>query len=594
VGLDNARAYQRLEEAAQALRQTETRLLHQEKQVRLHTDELARANRTLQENDERLRLAKEKAEDATRQKSEFLANMSHEMRTPLAGVIGMLGFALRDLRLQERTRAQILRGQANAQSLLAIINDLLDFSKIEAGKLSIENIDFALVPAIENVASLFEEQAAARSVGFSIEFGPGLPTFVVGDPTRLRQVLVNLVGNAFKFTRSGEVKVVVDRVEPPDDGNDLGAGVGGVNLIRFTVQDSGIGIAPEAMPRLFQKFEQADATTTRRYGGTGLGLAICRQLVDLMDGEIGVDSTPGVGSTFRVLLPLPDGVAPPMQRPVEQAPHTHQLRVLCAEDFPTNQIIIRMMLEDLGHQVDIAANGLLAVQACARTRYDLILMDGRMPEMDGASATRLIRAGGPSDAPVLDQELMIVALTANASEEDRSRYLGAGMDDFLTKPIDEAMLHMQLARAIERQLQRGFLLPKMPDGGAEPHHAAAPPTTLELDAMFGVTSGALVAPAEHPGRRAGDLKRRIRSAFSADVAGRLEELEKAMDQRDGDVAGRLLHGLKGSAAYLDEIELHLLSSELEAAADRADWSLLLQCMPRLRQLLELAAATHPA
>ncbi|HEV7815844.1 MAG TPA: two-component regulator propeller domain-containing protein, partial [Janthinobacterium sp.] len=200
VGLDNARAYQRLEEAMQALRQTQARLLQQEKQVRLHTDELALANRALQDNDERLRLAKQKAEDATRQKSEFLANMSHEMRTPLAGVIGMLGFALRDAQLQDSTRAQILRGQANAQSLLSIINDLLDFSKIEAGKLSIENIDFALGSAIENVVSLFEEQAAAYGIDFRVEFGPDLPPFVVGDPTRLRQVLVNLVGNAFKFT----------------------------------------------------------------------------------------------------------------------------------------------------------------------------------------------------------------------------------------------------------------------------------------------------------------------------------------------------------------------------------------------------------
>jgi signal transduction histidine kinase/ligand-binding sensor domain-containing protein/HPt (histidine-containing phosphotransfer) domain-containing protein len=581
VGLDNARAYQRLEEAMQALRQTQAQLLLQEKQVRLHTDELALANRALQENDERLRLAKQKAEDATRQKSEFLANMSHEMRTPLAGVIGMLGFALRDAQLQDSTRAQILRGQANAQSLLSIINDLLDFSKIEAGKLSIENIDFALGSAIENVVSLFEEQAAARSVDFSIEFGADLPPFVVGDPTRLRQVLVNLVGNAFKFTQSGSVKVSVERVGTAHhDGR-------GVNLIGFTVSDSGIGIEPDEMPRLFQKFEQADTTTTRRYGGTGLGLAICRQLVDLMDGEITADSTPGVGSVFRVVLPLPDGVAPPLVRQVPRAPHSHQLRVLCAEDFPTNQIIIRMMLEDLGHRVDIAVNGALAVTACAKVRYDLILMDGRMPEMDGATATRLIRAGGPPEAPVADQELMIIALTANASEEDRSRYLAAGMDDFLTKPIDEGALHFQLGRAIDRQLQRGFMLPLMPGrSGINTPTAGTGPSTAELDAMFGVVSGAvpLVSP-PNPGRRSTDLKRRIRSAFSGDIAARLSELDRAVAARDNDTAGRLLHGIKGSAAYLDEMELHLLCSELEETADRGEWALLLGAMPQLRQLL---------
>ncbi|MDC8757586.1 two-component regulator propeller domain-containing protein [Janthinobacterium fluminis] len=544
-------------------------LQQQEKRVRLQSGELALANRALQDNDERLRQAKQKAEDATRQKSEFLANMSHEMRTPLAGVIGMLGFALRDQQLQEGTRAQILRGQANAQSLLAIINDLLDFSKIEAGKLSIENIDFALGAAIENVVSLFEEQAAARSVGFTIDFAPDLPTFVVGDPTRLRQVLVNLVGNAFKFTQSGAVGVRVERA-----GSAPGPRGRGVNLIRFSVRDSGIGIEQEALPRLFQQFEQADSTTTRRYGGTGLGLAICRQLVELMDGQISAESAPGVGSTFSFVVPLADGVAPPLLPQVARAPHSHQLRVLCAEDFPTNQIIIRVLLEDLGHRVDVVVNGALAVAACARTRYDLILMDGRMPEMDGASATRLIRAGGPAEAPVRDQEMLIIALTANASEEDRSRYLGAGMDDFLTKPIDEAALHFQLGRAIERQLQRGFMLPLMPARGAAPSAA-------ELDAMFGVA--AETAPA--PPARGGELKRRLRDAFAADVDGRLGALDAALAACDSEAAGRLLHGLKGSAAYLDEIELHLLCSELEEAADAAEWAALRAAMPRLRDLL---------
>ncbi|MET0857457.1 MAG: two-component regulator propeller domain-containing protein, partial [Telluria sp.] len=324
VALDNARAYRQLEEM--------------EKQVRLNTAELALANRALQDNDERLRLAKQRAEDATRQKSEFLANMSHEMRTPLAGVIGMLGFALRDGRLHDGTREQIMRGQANAQSLLGIINDLLDFSKIEAGKLTIENIDFALAGTIENVVSLFEEQAAAHSVGFDLDLAPDLPRFVVGDPTRVRQVLVNLVGNAFKFTDRGAVRLQVERL-PQDPRRPR------INMVRFSVHDTGIGIASEAIGRLFQKFEQADSTTTRRYGGTGLGLAICRQLVELMGGTISVVSQEGVGSTFSFVLPLPDGVAPMVVAQAPLAPHSHSLKVLCAEDFPTNQIIIRMMLE---------------------------------------------------------------------------------------------------------------------------------------------------------------------------------------------------------------------------------------------------------
>ena len=554
-------------------------LQSKEIEVLAQSEKLAQANSSLTKNEESLRLAKRKAEDATRQKSEFLANMSHEMRTPLAGVIGMLGFALRDEQLHDATREQILRGQANAQSLLVIINDLLDFSKIEAGKLSIENIDFALGAAIENVVSLFEEQAAARSIGFAIDFAPDLPPFVVGDPTRLRQVLVNLVGNAFKFTQRGGVSVSVERA-----GVAPGAGGRQVSLIRFTVSDSGIGIDADAMARLFQKFEQADASTTRRYGGTGLGLAICRQLVELMDGEIEVASMPGQGSTFTFTLPMADGVAPPLVPQVALAPHSHQLRVLCAEDFPTNQIIIRVMLEELGHRVDVVANGVLAVAACVHTRYDLILMDGRMPEMDGATATRLIRVGGWPDQPVRDQELMIVALTANASEEDRSRYLGVGMDDFLSKPVDEAALHGLLARAIERQLQRGFMLPRMPS--SMPRNAAR--GQAELDALFGVAPKAGSAPAA-PASRSGELQRRIRVAFLADLEGRLHELDAALAAQDQEGAGRLLHGLRGSAAYLDETELHMLCTEMEEAADGGRWTQVALHLPRLRALLAQVA-----
>jgi len=576
---------EKIEQQNRLLERQTQELREQQRQVRRRTDELAQANGALQENEERLYLAKQRAEDATRQKSEFLANMSHEMRTPLAGVIGMLGFALRDGGLRDATREQILRGQGNAQSLLAIINDLLDFSKIEAGKLSVENIDFALDEIMGHVVTLFEEQAGAHSVGFAVRLDEDLPRFVVGDPTRLRQILVNLVGNAFKFTGSGSVTVRVER--RAEDQKDPARR----NMIRFSVEDTGIGIEPSALPRLFQKFEQADATTTRRYGGTGLGLAICRQLVELMGGSIGVTSTPGVGSTFSFVLPLADGVQPPTVIDAPREPHTHRLRVLCAEDYPTNQIIVRMMLEELGHQVDVVENGVLAVAACARTRYDLILMDGRMPEMDGASATRLIRAGGPVDAPVLDQQLMIVALTANASEEDRSRYLACGMDAFLAKPIDEAQLHYHLTRAIERQLQRGFSLPPLPASApaASPADAAdAAPSTADLDAMFGVFTGPPslnVAAARNEGRRASDLKARMRSAFQADLPRRRADLDAALAAGDLEAAGRLLHGMRGSAGYLDEAALYQLCGELEREADAGRLQAVRDGVPRLLALL---------
>ncbi|MDQ2820627.1 MAG: ATP-binding protein [Pseudomonadota bacterium] len=592
-------------------------LVAQERRVRRNTDQLAEANRALQENEERLSLAKEKAEDATRQKSEFLANMSHEMRTPLAGVIGMLSFALRDARLAGGTREQILRGQANAELLLALISDLLDFSKIEAGKLTLENIDFDLAATIDQVVTLFAEQAAGQSVGFEMRMGEQLPRFVVGDPTRLRQVLVNLVGNAFKFTNSGNVSLRIER--SLDDPQPEAGRPGAVNMIRFTVHDTGIGIASEALTRLFGKFEQADSTTTRRYGGTGLGLAICRQLVELMGGTITVHSLEGVGSTFTFVLPLSDGVAPPLRLAAPRLAHSHRLAILCAEDFPTNQIIVRTMLEEMGHEVDIAENGAIAVAACARKQYDLILMDGRMPELDGASATRLIRAGGPVDAQVRDPGVMIVALTANASGEDRERYLAAGMDAFLSKPIEEDALHEHVWRAIRRQRERGIDLTLLV-GGTDGKPVPETPSMAELDAMFGLFPGA-DAPAaradlrlhgREPTRtdaRAGapasdaalpltapppSLQTRLREAFLADLPHRRTELARAVEQRDAGTAGMVLHGLRGSAAYLHEPALHRWCTDLELAADQGRWDTVTAGMTHLAALLDaFTLATEP-
>jgi signal transduction histidine kinase len=377
--------------------------------------------------------ARAAAEAASRSKSEFLANMSHEIRTPLNAVIGMAHLLQRDESDPQR-KAQAGRITLAARHLLAIINDILDLSKIEAGKLQLEQTDFVLAEVVGNVIDLMQESAAAKGLALRTDLAD-LPAQLHGDGLRLGQILLNFVSNAIKFTARGDICV---RARPRTQDT-------GTLTVRFEVADSGIGLTAEQQTRLFEAFEQADASTTRKYGGTGLGLSIARRLTELMDGRIGVVSAPGAGSTFWIELPFGQIAARSAAMldvaDIEAAlrargPH----RVLVVEDNEFNREIAVELLDNVGISADLAENGRIAVEMAGRGRYDAILMDMQMPVMGGIEAARLIRLQPEHVATP------IIAMTANAFDSDRDACLAAGMNDHVPKPVDPDHLYATLLR----------------------------------------------------------------------------------------------------------------------------------------------------
>jgi PAS domain S-box-containing protein len=381
-------------------------------------------------------LAKDEAESATRAKSAFLATMSHEIRTPLNGVLGMAqAMAMGELTEQQRERLDVIR--QSGESLLAILNDVLDLSKIEAGKLELEQAEFDIDETASGALGAFVATAQAKGLDFTLKVQRSARGVYRGDSVRVRQILYNLVSNGLKFTERGAVAVSVSRRR---------------GVLRLTVTDSGIGVAPEKLASLFQKFEQADASTTRRYGGTGLGLAICRDLAQLMGGTISARSALGEGATFTVDLPLErlgDAPEKPVRQTVEPTVQAQgvALRVLAAEDNGMNQLVLRTLLGQVGVEPVMVGNGREAVEAWAREPWDLILMDVQMPEMDGPTATGVIRARERAEGR---PRTPIVALTANAMAHQVSEYLQSGMDDFVAKPIEAGRLYAVIESALAR------------------------------------------------------------------------------------------------------------------------------------------------